>query len=222
MLSFISLALLTCVDLCVEAGETFLRTYVVGDSHSLEFKGIPNCQTHHFRTHTMHRIGRDGLSGLNLTQLGVREGQAVVFAFGEIDARCHIGKQRDKFNRSLDEIIDTLVSNYIHTIALNRNLYSDLTCIIYSVTPPAYHIYDPTMPQWGTIEDRIAITKQLNQRLAEACHEMGFYFLDVYQDYADSQGSLVVELSDGNVHINSEHNGPIRNKLESILEDVKK
>ena len=46
-----------------------------------------------FGSKTMHSIGRDGLMALNLKNFGVSEGDVAVFVFGEVDARCHVGKQ---------------------------------------------------------------------------------------------------------------------------------
>ncbi len=214
----IFLFILCSLFITVNAAEDSLPPiFVVGDSHAGEFARIPNCRVHQIGSCTMHRIGRDGLSFLNLQNLGVKEGQAVVFAFGEIDVRCHIGKQRDRFNRTVYEIIDTLVHHYIKTILLNRELYHNLSCIVYSVTPPTDYVYNPNVPRYGPLEERISIAKQLNAKLADVCSQKGIAFLDVYDDYANEDGSLIVDLSDHNVHINPECNEFIHQKLRQIL-----
>jgi hypothetical protein len=72
--------------------------HVFGDSHVSEFSNIPGCLLHYVGPITMHRIGRDGLNFLDMTSYGVQENEVAIFVFGEIDCRCHIGKQRDKQN----------------------------------------------------------------------------------------------------------------------------
>lgn len=195
--------------------------HVLGDSHAREFSEISGCICHHVGPITMHRVGRDGLDFLNIKNIGVQEKDIVIFAFGEIDARCHIGKQRDLKKRSLEEIIETLVQKYIHTICLNCALFKKIYAIVYSVTPPTDIVFNVDYPIYGPIEERVAITKLLNNALKEACHHNGIYFLDVYQDYATPQGTLRIELSDLSVHIHPHHSGFIRDKLNRLIKTFK-
>src|SRR5579872_2784969 len=87
--------------------------YVYGNSHAASFAEIPGCIIKWTGPTTMHRIGRDGLSFLDLRMKEIEEGATIVFVYGEIDVRCHIGKQRDLFGRKQDEIIDSLARNYL-------------------------------------------------------------------------------------------------------------
>jgi hypothetical protein len=217
ILSYICLFFLTLLNLNVQAHNEGPVIHVFGDSHSLEFFQIPHCVIHHLGPITMHRVGRDGLSFLYLPNLGVLEGEVAVFSFGEIDARCHIGRQRDLFNRSQDEVIETLAYNYLYTLVLNRMLYRKLTLIVYSVTPPTDCHYNPAYPFYGSVEDRVAITKQLNRRLKQLCRKVGIEFLDVYADYANPDGTLNLLFHDGTVHIDWVHNQAISKKLYQIL-----
>lgn len=191
--------------------------YVVGDSHVRPFKGIMGGAINHLGPITMHRVGRDGLRIVDLHAMGVREETVVVYVFGEIDVRCHIGKQRDVKGRDLDEVIQTLVENYLRTISQNRSRYQNQVPIVCSVTPPTDVTYNPEFPYWGTLSDRIEITQKLNEELRHMCKAYGVLFLDIYSHYADSQGSLHSALSDGNVHIDAQHNGFIRDSLRFAL-----
>lgn len=190
--------------------------HVVGDSHAQEFSQIPGCEIHWLGPITMHRAGRDGISTLNLTSIGVEENQVAIFVFGEIDVRCHIGKIRDQGQRNLDEIIETLAAQYIRTILANRTLYKNLLCIVYSVTPPTI-CYNPDYPTYGSLEDRVSITKKLNARLANLCSQANIEFIDIYDEYSNFDGTLNAAYSDGNVHINSVHFQTIAQKLKQIL-----
>ena len=55
---------------------------------------------------TMHRIGRDSLSYFNIKDYSVQENVYVVFVFGEIDVRCHIGRIADQKFLKLDDVIN--------------------------------------------------------------------------------------------------------------------
>lgn len=191
--------------------------HVLGDSHSFEFIKVPGCVVHWLGPITMHRVGRDGLSFLNLLDHGVLDEQVVIFAFGEIDVRFHILKQRDIYKRDLEEILDTLTENYFATILTNKNLYKNLFCIVYSITPPLESLKN-LLPHFGLIEERVEITKQFNKKLEEKCKEVGIAFLDVFDDYSNADGTLNIALSDNNVHINNDCYQPIYNKLKTILE----
>lgn len=193
----------------------FSTILVVGDSHSREFKGIEECQIHWVGPVTMHRIGRDGLDGFDLSSQ-LQEAEAVVLVFGEIDVRCHIGKQVDRAQRSCEEAIDTLARNYIRTILKNRERYQNLW-IVYSVTPPIDHPSTPEFPFYGSLQQRAEYAELLNAKLDELCWLENIPFLDTYNFYALEDDTLDPSMSDGNVHINHIYNQPIREALDAIL-----
>lgn len=168
---------------------------------------------------TMHRVGRDGLSFLDLRNYFIQEKDVVVFVFGEIDVRCHIGKQRDTKNRDLAEIIETLATNYINTILQNQKLFSSLTCIVCSVTPPidGYGRNNPEYPFYGQLSDRVAITCELNKKIQQLCQKHNLLFLDFYDLYTDHQGALNLKFADPTVHIDSIFNVPIKKRLVELI-----
>lgn len=194
--------------------------HAIGDSHQGEFSQIPGCACRWLGSITMHRVGRDGLNIVNLPMLGVQNNDAVIYCFGEIDVRCHIGKQRDVYHRDLDEIIDTLATKYIETILTNEFFYDQITSIVYSVTPPTDGHFNEHYPFWGPLEDRVEISKKLNQRLKELCEESDILFLDVYEAYANPDGTLNRALSDGTVHISAWHSQEIHKRLLKLLENI--
>jgi len=168
---------------------------------------------------TMHRVGRDGIKFLNLKNHGIQENDIAVFVFGEIDARAHILKQRDEHNRPTEEIINTLVSNYMQTLNENKKQYNNITIISMSIIPPTDRCFNAKHPFYGTLNDRIAVTKQLNEKLKNECVMHGFEFLDIFDLCATPEGALKFEMSDTCVHINFQHNYIIRKKLiDQLLE----
>lgn len=173
-----------------------------------------------YRSASMHGIGINGLSSLNISKLGAQDGDICVFVYGEIDVRMHIGRLRDENQGDLNEMLDTLASDYMRTITENKELLNDLTFVIVSVLPPATNAAcqpNPTYPVYGVVEDRVDITKKLNIRLKALAEKNGFLFLDIYPFYADANGVLISALSDGHVHVNLNSNYRIKNALVELL-----
>lgn len=186
--------------------------HVIGDSHCREFIGIENTISHHIGPITMHRIGRDGF---DFRAFQVSENDIVILSFGEIDVRCHLGKQRDLKNREIEEVIDALLHQYFQTVVQCRSFYQNLEVILYTVTPPTDQIDNPLFPKYGSLQDRIYLSKLLNQKLEKMCSSHGLKLLDVYDDYADATGAFNVFLSDGNVHI--AENSAIKKRLFALV-----
>ncbi len=61
------------------------------------YMGLP-IETYFIGGRLMHSGGRDGFKILNVRQSGGRDGDVCVFSLGEVDVRCHIGRQRDEKN----------------------------------------------------------------------------------------------------------------------------
>ena len=206
--------------------------YVFGDSHAyfnyrtrftsdVEFTSVDNISVL-FKIRatsaiTMHRVGRDGLAQVNIANFGVTADDLVIFVFGEIDCRCHIGKQRDKYNRDLNEIIDKLATAYINTVLANRDLVPGLTCAVMSVVPPGNQMANPEFPFYGTLVDRVNITRSLNQKLKVLCEQNGLIFIDIYDLYCNAAGALRPELSDGHVHVHPTANTPLKERAIKVL-----
>lgn len=190
---------------------SLFNDFYQGHVHAFEFN------IHWFESKTMHRIGRDGLTILNFKNFGINEDDIVVFVFGEIDARCHIGKQRDLKGRLLHEIIDSLVKNFMRTVQKNVKKFKKLHCVVASVIPPTNNAYNWVYPYHGSLEDRVIITQTLNAALQSQCSELGFDFLDIYPLYANAEGALDDRVSDGVVHVNPFENDQIKRQLINLL-----
>lgn len=170
---------------------------------------------------TMHRLGRDGLGALNINNFLIKQNDIVVFVFGEVDARANIGKQVKEKGRELVEVIDTLVRSYIHTIIQNKsNLKCGIKCIILNIVPPTSQCGLDNIPLYGTIQERIMITRSLNLKLNIECEKNDIIMLNVYDFYASLDGSLNPSLSDTCAHINFLYNYPIKQALLRIVHDT--
>lgn len=184
-----------------------MTTIIIGDSHAdfctrkLDKK---NVIVNSVPSITMHRIGRDKVLFLN--PILINKNNNYIFFFGEIDCRCHIYKQL-KLNRSLEEICDTLTTNYINSIKLNIPKYKKIiiSCIVPPVNILNYKILHGEfeenfpVPVLGTDEERIQYTKLMNKMLKEKAFKEKFLFLDFYDKYIEEDGTL--KNPTPNVHI---------------------
>lgn len=216
--------------LCFFANEQLRGSYIYTDIKPLL---IP-VEIHWLGPKTMSEFGHDGLNALDIrspkdqdiingqvitkTGKSAQENDILVFVLGAIDVRDHICKQRDLFHRDTDEMVETLVKNYCNTINLNRALYKHLTCVVMEIIPPFNDALYPKEPSlYGSLQDRIAITRLLNSHLKEACLQHNYLFLQTHDLYALKDGSLNPELSDAGCHVAFKHNHLIRRRLVNML-----
>jgi hypothetical protein len=170
--------------------------YTVGDSHCRSgFQHIRGINPIHLGPKLCFSIGRDGI---NLDRFN--DGDTVILCFGEIDCRCHIHKYVTKETR-YQQIIDEIVLNYFKAIKLSTQ--KKLRICIYNIVPPpvSVEVEDLVFPLRGSIEERISYVKYFNQKLKEGCLLNNYIFIDIYDKYSNSDGSLNMSLSDGVIHI---------------------
>ncbi len=203
--------------------------HTFGDSHSefgWKYLG-PNIQIHHLGPKLCFSFGRDKLSLCNITS-HVKEGDSVVFCFGEIDCRCHVNRYTTKMG-DYKLVIDDIIKKYIEAIELNIKDYKNINIIIYNVVPPekghtnnidndrlgsenVFHHY------MGSDEDRQHYHIYFNEQLEIECKKRNYKFLNVYKDYSTEEGFLNTEYSDKSIHIQN----PIfiLNKLNEFFPDM--
>jgi hypothetical protein len=120
--------------------------------------------------------------------------------FGEIDVRAHIARIAAESCRPVTAVIAELVAAYLDAVANARKGRPVAIC---AVTPPATNemVAAGRLPMFGTVEERIGITRLLNEELERGAAARGFLFCNPYEGYSDELGRLRAEYSDGNVHI---------------------
>lgn len=167
---------------------------------------------------TMHRVGRDGMKAVNLSNLQIRNGDVAVFVFGEIDVRCHIEKQSISQQRSWEEVMDDLSCRYIKTILENKKQFHHLSCVVCGVIPPTDRSFNVKYPFYGELETRVKLTQALNRKLQDLCTYHDLIFLDLYPDFSSKNGDLKKDVSDGGVHISPSLNDQVKQKLLALTE----
>lgn len=208
---------------------------VYGDSHAhfscqslkayfQEDNDITVVSSHEYSV-TMHRIGRDKHIVHCVPDLIDREKDIVIILYGEVDCRCHIGRQIQK-GRDLAEIVETLVCNYINTIIQ----YGFKNVIVIAVPPPVpikeYEARNGPithhLPMVGTDEQRLMYTTKVNEKLKTECEKHNLHFINPFDSYLRPDGMMDFSKSDGNSHIgNNEAVCKILQKyiLKLILDD---
>lgn len=172
--------------------------YTHGDSHATTtFNDIENIKKNTVVERTMYATSQGKTSFIK----NVKPKEYVIWCFGEIDVRCHIKKQ-ERLGRNVDEVISSLVKDYVDHIIQTQKKYH-YNCFIMSIVPPAYDGSKPNKayPFEGTDEERKSYTIKLNALLEKACIKNNFKFFNVYDLYKDENGMLNRALSDGHVHI---------------------
>jgi hypothetical protein len=180
--------------------------YIFGDSHAnFSLKNLPLPHVNLFENSiTMFRIGRDNIIIKFNKSIDTVE-NVLVFVYGEVDCRCHIGKQI-ALGRTEDDIIQELVSKYFLTIKNNVN---NAKVIISSIIPPTRQneceaVNGPItheFPFVGSDDDRVRFTEKMNIQLQEKCKENNFIFTDLFPFYRRPDGTLKYEFSDNTMHV---------------------
>lgn len=208
--------------------------YCIGDSHArVNFTDVPNeeidfNQEHiivhnksedmvilHLGPQTMHRVGRDGF---DISFLDIKENDILMFDMGEIDARTHIGYIRDRDKKTLDEVLEDLVSRYIKAIKdCQTKTGVKNPCIICCVVPPSSAYADKD--RYGTFEDRKNVTESLNKKLKEHATKEDMIFFDFYNLLTNEKGEMKPEITSDKVHVSLNNNYIIK---EAFHKELKK
>jgi hypothetical protein len=153
----------------------------------------------------MYRIGRDKIFPRHISKF-VNDNNIFCFAYGEVDCRCHIGKQI-LLGRNEDEVIKELTSEYVQTIKDVIASYKKI--IIVGVIPPTCqeeyeNVYGPItheFPFVGTDSERLRYTNKVNEQLKSLCEINGFQYFNGYDYCVRPDGLLDKLYSDGIVHL---------------------
>ena len=183
--------------------------FLYGDSHTEA--GFRNLAADHRNLYmpsvTMHRCGRDNeIPNFNCSDHD--DDSILCFGFGEVDCRCHIQKQIN-LGREEDEIIDALVKEYFNVISDSCKKFAEIyvLAIIFTSDQTSYEERNGPIthefPFVGTNADRVRFTAKVNAGLEIYCQERGFKFFNPYDRdrYADENGCLRIEVSDGGSHL---------------------
>lgn len=182
-----------------------MSLHTIGDSHSIN--GWTQIIQHHLGAVLCYSFGKDKLNRCDIRNYNIKDGDTIVFCFGEIDCRCHIHKHI-KDTITYQDIINDIIDNYFEAIELNVSIsqIKIKNICVYNVVPPVqkYNTSEnPDFPYLGTDEERKQYVLYFNKKIKEKCIEKKYIFFDIYDKYIDENGFLSKALSDGNVHISN-------------------
>ena len=182
-----------------------MSIHTIGDSHSMYgWSGIIN---HHLSACLCYSFGREKMNRCDIRNFNIKDGDTIIFCFGEIDCRCHIYKHITE-TTSYQDVINNIIDNYFEAIKLNlsSSQIKLKNICVYNVVPPVqkYNTSEnPEYPFLGTDEERLQYVLYFNKKLKEKCIENYYIFFDIYDHYTDEYGFLRKDLSDGHVHISN-------------------
>ena len=180
-----------------------MSIHTTGDSHS--YHGWSEIIQHHLGPVLCYSFGKEKLNKCDIRNFNIKDGDSIVFCFGEIDCRCHIHKHITD-TTTYKEIINNIVNNYFEAIELNvfTSQIKLKNICVYNVVPPIQKyntIENSEYPFLGTDKERKNYTLYFNKKLKKKCIEKEYIFFDVYNNYIDENGFLRKDLSDSTVHI---------------------
>jgi len=180
-----------------------MSIHTIGDSHS--HNGWNDIINHHLGPVLCYSFGKEKLNRCDIRKFNIKDGDTIVFCFGEIDCRCHIHKHITE-TKTYQNIIDNIINNYFEAIDLNLLILEIKlkNVCIYNVIPPVQKYNtceDNNYPYLGTDEERKQYSLYFNTKLKEKCIEKKYIFFNIYNDYIDENGFLRKDLSDGYIHI---------------------
>jgi len=177
--------------------------HTFGDSHArIGWPVCENLKLHEIGPILAHSFGIDKLKRLDISKFNVKDEDVVVFSFGEIDCRCHIHKYITK--KTVEEIINEIIYNYINAIKENVSQYKNLKVYILSVPPASRKkqvVDNEKFPHLGEDEERKKYVKIFNEVLIKYCKKYSYLFLDHYTPHLDSEGHLSEVHSFDGVHV---------------------
>jgi len=188
----------------MEAKTDGRRICLFGDSHIGLYRSLPRASFHHLGGYTMHRVGRDGVASLRLSDGMIADGEPIGLTFGEIDIRAHVAPQSELPGRSSVTVLDDLLSAYLKTVQALQQRFPRSRICIFMVVPPAgmdFPNFDPQFPRKGTDQQRAEWTRSLNAEIARRTPELGFHAIDQYSMFKDASGLLDKSCSPDGVHI---------------------
>lgn len=124
-----------------------------------------------------------------------KEGQDVMFVFGEIDIRCHILKY--DATQKIDEMVELLEKFLLN---YNERFKLHFQSIVPTIYQKNFGNKVPLFPFVGNEEERKDATLYANKKIKSMCERNNVGYFDIFDIYADGNGMMILEKSDHIVH----------------------
>ncbi len=183
--------------------------YVIGDSHTENFRRCRPFVVHHVGASTAYNLDRDTSTTNSKKQLWTlinkidKNKDVVLLVFGEIDARIHIYNQYMKNSEqiTITELINSTVTSYGHVLTqLNR---AGVNFYVYGIPPATNQANVYRYPFYATPDIHKRIYREFHEQLAAFCAKNEFKYIDIYSQVADENGHISVDYDADGVHLTS-------------------
>lgn len=190
---------------------SYRKIFGVGDSHSGNFNGLSdNIRDLQLGPITLYQISKEyreqfrtdikGLFKYDIKEEINTKDILLMYCIGEIDIRCNWDKQINKLGKNEDELIKNLIDEVFITILPLHKPFG-FQSIVPAVRKEHILIGDKNFPVKGSNKDRVRWVKKTNAYLKQKCLENNCVFFDIWDLYADKDGHIRLDLSDGGVHV---------------------
>ena len=131
-----------------------------------------------------------------------KPGCGIVLSLGEIDIRVHVFKQAEKQKKTVEEIIESVLDEYLIFMNGLKERGFSVFCWGPIASQKDDTPQDPMFPRIGTEIQRNKATAYFNERLEELCLEQGIGFLSIFRELiTDEYRTRGEYLSDDNFHL---------------------
>lgn len=121
----------------------------------------------------------------------------VVFAFGEVDIRCHLGF-KEQINSSIEQCVDRYGKFLLHykQIFINVGVWAPIASGINNGLQG-----NKGKQSYKTCIERNKITKYFNQKLLEFCKQNKIKYFSIFDDLQDNFNTKSMYYMNDNIHI---------------------
>ena len=170
--------------------------HCIGDSHVYLFSGVdmiagndvlPYFKTYRLGPHTAYNaiLRRNLIERIIMNE--VRQGDLIMFCFGEIDCRAHLIKQSELQKKPLKDVVTDCVDRYFKIFEIAKQYGFSL--IAWNVPPSSLEdIEYGEYSTYGSCKQRNETTQLFNELLKKRCEKYGVIFLSIFDKLIDTDG----------------------------------
>ena len=150
-----------------------------------------------------------------LIQMGLLPSKdaCILFAFGEIDIRVHVVKEAKRNSKSVKEVIDAVVNNYLEF----ARLFSKNNKVILWGPIASGYGDDKQYPTYGSMNERNKATEYFNNKLDEVCkNEKNMWHISIFKYMVDKNYKTIKSYLCDPVHLSQNAWKCAKNEFEKI------
>jgi hypothetical protein len=143
----------------------------------------------------------------------------MIISMGEIDIRAHVVKQAGLQGKSNNEIVDSILKNYLEFLTMLQQQGHRITCWGPIASQKDSCPLTPDHPRVGSEKERNQITAYFNRSLEEICKDNGFGFISLFsQMVTDDYETRPEYLSADQFHLGQFSAGALHSMISGISE----